>query len=78
MWNGKYTPQATIWKYITVTINAQIIGKLYAGQWLFMPWSQTDVAADIEIAATNWSATTGDIPVEYCLFHEDSKILADA
>ena len=64
--------------YITVTINAQIIGKLYAGQWLFMPWSQTDVAADIEIAATNWSATTGDIPVEYCLFHEDSKILPNA
>tara|TARA_R110002012_G_scaffold13866_1_gene58610 strand:- start:990 stop:1424 length:435 start_codon:yes stop_codon:yes gene_type:complete len=64
--------------YITVTLNAQIIGKLYAGQWLFMPWSQTDVAADIEIAATNWSSTTGDIPVEYCLFHEDSKILPNA
>ena len=24
-------------EYITVTINATVIGKLYAGQWLFMP-----------------------------------------
>ena len=64
--------------YLTITINAQTIGKLYAGDWMFIPWSQTDVAADIEIAATNWSATTGDIPVEYCLFHEDSKILPNA
>jgi len=64
--------------YITVKVHDQIIGKLYAGQWLFMPWSQTDTDADVTIAATNWSSTTGDIPVEYCLFHEDSKILANA
>ena len=64
--------------YVTVTINAQTIGKLYAGDWMFIPWSQTDVDADIEVAATNWTASTGDIPVEYALFHEDTDFLTNA
>tara|TARA_R110002110_G_scaffold178438_3_gene383440 strand:- start:825 stop:1259 length:435 start_codon:yes stop_codon:yes gene_type:complete len=64
--------------YVTITINAQTIGKLYAGDWMFMPWSQTDVAADIEVAATSWTASTGDIPVEYALFHEDTDFLTNA
>ena len=64
--------------YATVTINAQTIGKLYAGDWMFIPWSQTDVAADIEVAATSWTASTGDIPVEYAVFHEDTDLLTDA
>ena len=64
--------------YCTVTINAQTIGKLYSGDWMFIPWSQTDTAASIEIAATSWTASTGDIPVEYALFHEDTDLLTDA
>ena len=64
--------------YCTVTVNAQTIGKLYAGDWMFIPWSQTDTDADIEIAATNWTASTGDIPVEYALFHEDTDFLTNA
>tara|TARA_R100001369_G_scaffold63530_1_gene90539 strand:+ start:75 stop:506 length:432 start_codon:yes stop_codon:yes gene_type:complete len=64
--------------YLTVTINAQTIGKLYAGDWMLMPWSQTDTAASIEVAATNWTSSTGDIPVEYALFHEDTDFLTNA
>ena len=64
--------------YCTITINAQTIGKLYAGDWMFIPWSLTDTAANIEIAATNWTSSTGDIPVEYALFHEDTDLLTDA
>jgi len=64
--------------YLTVTINAQTIGKLYAGDWIFIPWSQTDTSASIEIAATNWTSSTGDIPVEYALFHEDTDFLTNA
>ena len=64
--------------YLTVTINAQTVGKLYAGDWMFIPWSQTDESADIEVAATNWTASTGDIPVEYALFHEDTDFLTNA
>jgi hypothetical protein len=64
--------------YLTVTINAQTIGKLYGGDWMFFPWSQTDTSANIEVAATNWTASTGDIPVEYALFHEDTDFLTNA
>ena len=64
--------------YCTVSINAQTIGKLYAGDWMFIPWSQTDVSADIKVAATNWTSSTGDIPIEYALFHEDTDFLTNA
>jgi len=64
--------------YLTITINAQTIGKLYAGDWMFFPWSQTDTAANIEVQATNWTSSTGDIPVEYALFHEDTDFLTNA
>ena len=64
--------------YVTVKINAQTIGKLYGGDFLFIPWSQTDEAADIKVAATNWTSSTGDIPVEYALFHEDTDFLTNA
>ena len=64
--------------YLTVTINAQTVGKLYAGDWMFIPWSQTDANASIKVAATNWTASTGDIPVEYALFHEDTDFLTNA
>ena len=54
-------------EYITVTINATVIGKLYAGQWLFMPWSQNDTAADIKVTA---SAAGKDMPIEHMLMQE--------
>ena len=64
--------------YVTITINAQTIGKLYGGDFMFIPWSQTDTSAQIEVAATNWTSSTGDVPVEYALFHEDTDFLTNA
>ena len=64
--------------YLTITINQQTVGKLYGGDWMFIPWSQTDTAANIEVAATNWTSSIGDIPVEYALFHEDTDFLTNA
>lgn len=64
--------------YVTVTINAQTIGKLYGGDFMFIPWSQTDTSASIKVAATNWTSSTGDIPVEYAVFHEDTDFLTNA
>jgi hypothetical protein len=54
-------------EFITVTINAQPLGKLYAGQWAYFPWSQLDANSDVKIAA---SAAGKSIPVEYMLMHE--------
>jgi len=54
-------------EYITVKINSQVFGKLYAGQWTFFPWSQLDADSDIGITA---SAAGKSMPVEYMLMHE--------
>ena len=55
--------------YITVSIAATNIGRLYAGDYLFMPYSQIAQKADIEIAPSAGAASTG-INVEYTMIHE--------
>ena len=67
--NKSITPS----EYVTITINAQDIGKLYAGDWMFIPWSQTDTSAQLEIEASVATA----MPIEYMLMHEGYD-LADA
>ena len=51
--------------YIAVTQNAQAIGRLYAGDWMFIPADFHDAAADIAITSNG-----GTNKVEYALFHE--------
>ena len=60
-------------EYVTITINAQDIGKLYAGDWMFIPWSQTDTSAQLEVQASVATA----MQIEYMLMHEGYD-LADA
>ena len=60
-------------EYVTITINAQDIGKLYAGDWMFIPWSQTDTSAQLEVQASVATA----MPIEYMHMHEGYD-LADA
>jgi len=55
--------------YITVSIAATNIGRLYAGDYLFMPYSQIAQKADIEITPNASAASTG-IDVEYTMIHE--------
>ena len=54
-------------EYITVTVNSQVIGRLYVGQWCFFPWSQLDANSDLKVTA---SAAGKSMPVEYMLMHE--------
>ena len=51
--------------YIDVYIAALAIGRLYAGDWMFIPWSQADAAANLEVKAPNEVNA-----IEYALFHE--------
>ena len=59
--------------YVTISINSEIIGSLWAGDWLWMPWDcdLTHATADssIEIQAFN-----NAIPVEYALFHNGETL----
>jgi len=53
--------------YIDVDIHDTNLGRLYAGDWMFIPWSMTDVAAEIVIEAEPAGATC---PYEFALFQE--------
>jgi len=57
--------------YIEIVINAMVVGRLYAGDWMFLPWNAIDTSADIEI-----TARTGTNKIGYALFHEGRTLLA--
>ena len=48
---------ATKEDFIEITINSEIIGRLYGGDWMFMPWSATDGLADIHVTAAEQTTT---------------------
>jgi len=56
--------------YITVAIDGAI-GRLYAGDWMFIPWGCVDQHDDIEIQAYGGTNT-----VCYALFHEGRTLTA--
>ena len=51
-------------EYVAVKINGEEIGRLYAGDWMFMPWSAHDDNNDIVIAPSVSTSMT----FEYMLF----------
>jgi len=57
--------------YIIVTIDATVIGRLYAGDWMFIPWGAEDATADIEI-----QAYTGTNKIAYAYFCEGTPLIA--
>ena len=57
--------------YIAIMIDGMMIGKLYAGDWMFLPWDANDAVADIEV-----QAYTGTNTIAYAVFHEGRTLLA--
>jgi hypothetical protein len=60
--------------YLLITMYNKGIGRLYAGDWMFIPWGQgygggTANKDDIEIEAFNGTCT-----VEWALFHEGETL----
>ena len=51
--------------FIAITQNSQAIGKLYGGDWMFIPSDFHDAAGDIAITANG-----GTNKICYALFHE--------
>lgn len=51
--------------YVVITIDATVVGRLYAGDWMFIPWGAEDATADIEIRSY-----TGTNKISYAYFHE--------
>ena len=55
--------------YVTIVIDAKTIGRLYAGDWMFIPWNQDDATHDLEI-----TATTGTNTITWMCFHEGETL----
>ena len=53
-------------EYATITINSEELGRLYAGDWLFIPWSAEDSAADVKITPS----VATSMKFDYVLVHE--------
>ena len=51
--------------YVTIVIDAKTIGRLYGGDWMFIPWNQDDATHDLEITATG-----GTNNITWIAFHE--------
>ena len=67
--------------YVVISIRSEVIGRLYAGDWMFIPYSDATTAtagaddpsgddSDIEI-----QANTHDCHIEYALFHSGETLL---
>ena len=55
--------------YVTIVIDAKTIGRLYAGDWMFIPWNQDDATHDLEVTATN-----GTNNITWICFHEGETL----
>ena len=53
-------------EYFTITINAEQVGKLYAGDWMFIPWEASADTNDIKYQP---SVTTGMV-LEHMIISE--------
>jgi len=67
--------------YAVISIKDEVIGSLYGGDWMFIPWSnsvtetedaQSGQGNDTSIEIT---ATTHDCVIEYALFHSGETLL---
>ena len=63
--------------YVTISINSEIIGKLYAGDWAFFPWS-CDISAASDDSTIEVQAYTHEAIIEYALFHVGETLVTAA
>ena len=55
--------------YITIVIDGKTIGRLYGGDFLFIPWNQDDATHDLEVTATG-----GTNNITWICFHEGETL----
>ena len=63
--------------YVKISINAEEIGRLYAGDWLFMPWD-CDLSAAANDSSIEIQAFTHEAVIEYALFHNGETLVTAA
>ena len=63
--------------YVKISINAEEIGRLYAGDWAFFPWA-CDLSAAANDSTIEIQAFTHDATIEYALFHVGETLVTAA
>ena len=59
--------------YVTIVIDAKTIGRLYGGDWMFIPWNQDESTHVLEI-----TATTGTNTITWMAIHEGETLATQA
>ena len=59
--------------YVTIVIDGKTIGRLYGGDWMFIPWNQDDATHDLEV-----TATSGTNNITWICFHEGETLETQA
>ena len=60
--------------YVKISINTEEIGRLYAGDWLFMPWD-SDLTHATTDSSIELQAFTHEAVVEFALFHNGETLV---
>ena len=63
--------------YVTLSINDEVIGHLYAGDWAYFPWS-CNLSAAATDSTIELEANTHECIVEYALFHVGETLVTAA
>ena len=63
--------------YVIISINDEVIGRLYGGDWMFMPWD-CDLSAAANDSSIEIQAYTGENIIEHALFHNGETLLTAA
>ena len=53
-------------EYFTIEINSVELGRLYAQDWMFIPWGAEDAAADVQVTPS----VATSMKLEFILLHE--------
>ena len=63
--------------YVTISINQEVIGSLYSGDFMFIPWS-CDLSAAANDSSIEIEAFTAANTIEYVLFHVGETLVTAA
>jgi len=63
--------------YSIISIHNEVIGRLYAGDWMFIPWDCDLTAANVD-SSIEITAVTGENVIEYALFHNGETLVTAA
>ena len=55
--------------YVIISLWDVVVGRLYAGDWMFIPWDADTVAVGAGGSAIEVEALVAEATIEYCLFH---------